>query len=141
MTLNLIETKQTSGKAFFDTNVLLYTLTVGVKAETAYEIMGSGGFISVQVLNEFANVASRKHKLPWSQIEVMLGVLRESLLVVPVTESVHDAAIMIAHRFGYSIYDSSILAAAKMAGAEVVYTEDMQHGQDVFGIRIVNPFI
>jgi predicted nucleic acid-binding protein len=141
MTLSLIEKKQTAGKAFFDTNVLLYALTIGVKAEAAYEIMGTGGYISVQVLNEFVNVARKKYKLPFETIEAMLNVLRETLIVCPVTLDVHEAAIVIAARTGYTIYDSSILAAARIAGCDVVYSEDMQHGQAVMGVTIVNPFL
>jgi len=141
MTLSLIEKKQTAGKVFFDTNVLLYTLTVGAKAETAYEIMGLGGYISVQVLNEFVNVSRKRYKLSWDHIEIMLGILRETMIVSSVTLDVHEAAIIIAAQTGYTIYDSSILAAAKIAGCDVVFSEDMQHGQAVMGVTIVNPFL
>jgi predicted nucleic acid-binding protein len=53
----------------------------------------------------------------------------------------HEAAVEISRHHGYHIYDSLILAAASQAGCTTVYTEDMQHGQVVEGVRIENPFL
>jgi predicted nucleic acid-binding protein len=60
---------------------------------------------------------------------------------ISLTAETHAAAINISKRHGYRIYDSLILAAAMQAGCTTLYTEDMQHGQIVDGVRIMNPFL
>jgi predicted nucleic acid-binding protein len=52
----------------------------------------------------------------------------------------HGLAIAIARRYQLGLCDALILAAARLAGAELVYSEDMQHGQHIDGVRILNPF-
>jgi predicted nucleic acid-binding protein len=65
------------GEDFFDTNVVLYLLSAdAAKADRAEELIASGGIISVQVLNEFVAVASRKLRMPWSEIREVLSQLR-----------------------------------------------------------------
>jgi predicted nucleic acid-binding protein len=135
-------------KAFFDTNVLLYAFDIqrgtalDIRADRAEDILSHGGVVSVQVLNEFVDVASRKSKLSWDKIADLLQVI-EALCgrALPLTAETHTVAIDISKRYGFRIYDSLILAAAMQAGCTTVYTEDMQHGQVVEGVRIVNPFL
>lgn len=135
-------------KAFFDTNVLLYALDIqrgaalDLRADKAEEILGHGGVVSVQVLNEFVDVASRKSKLNWEKIADLLQVI-DALCgrAVPLTAETHTAAMDISRRYGYRIFDSLILAAAMQAGCTTVYTEDMQHGQSIGNLKIVNPFL
>ena len=58
------------GEDFFDTNVVLYLLSADTaKADRAEELLALGGTISVQVLNEFVAVASRKLRMPLSEIQ------------------------------------------------------------------------
>lgn len=52
----------------------------------------------------------------------------------------HTKATDLAERYGYGIYDATILASALLAGCNVVYSEDMQHGQKIDGLTILNPF-
>ena len=60
---------------------------------------------------------------------------------VPLTAETHTTAVDISKRHGFRIYDSLILAAAMQAGCTTVYSEDMQHGQTVGKLTIVNPFL
>ncbi|HEX7953024.1 MAG TPA: PIN domain-containing protein, partial [Burkholderiales bacterium] len=61
------------GKTFFDTNVLLYLLSAdSVKAHRAEDLMSDGGVISVQVLNEFASVATRKLRMAIAEVQECL---------------------------------------------------------------------
>ncbi|MDD5296054.1 MAG: PIN domain-containing protein [Rhodocyclaceae bacterium] len=127
---------------FFDTNVLLYLFSGdGSKADRAEILLAAGGVISVQVLNEFASVASRKLAMPMAEIREALAILRAVLKVVPLTEETHDLALSLAERYAYSIYDALILAAALQAGCQTLVTEDMQDGQVIEGqVKIRNPF-
>lgn len=64
-------------KAFFDTNILLYLLSADeAKAGQAEDTIAGGGVISVQVLNEFASVASRKLQMPYAEIQEILSQIR-----------------------------------------------------------------
>lgn len=128
--------------SFFDTNVLVY-LTSGEpsKADRAEAIIAGGGSISVQVLNELANVARRKMQMSWDETHALLGTLRGLLTVHPVTVETHDAGLRIAERYGLSINDSMIAASALDAGCDTLWSEDMQHGMKLDeGLRISNPF-
>lgn len=128
--------------SFFDTNVLVY-LASGEpsKADRAEAIIAGGGSISVQVLNELANVARRKMQMSWDETHALLGMLRGLLTVHPFTVETHDAGLRIAERYGLSIYDSMIAASALEAGCDTLWSEDMQHGMKLDeGLRISNPF-
>jgi predicted nucleic acid-binding protein len=127
---------------FFDANVLLYVASDDPeKADEAERIIGSGGAISVQVLNEIANVARRKMRMPWNEAHHFLSLLRELLTVHPITIETHETGLTLAERHNLSVYDAMIVASALQADCDTLWSEDMQHGM-VFGerLRIVNPF-
>jgi len=128
---------------FHDTNVLLYLLSADpAKADRAEALVASGGRVSVQVLNEFAAVASRRLGMGWDEIRTVLDGVRGVCGVDPVTTQVHDRATRIAQRHRMGIYDACIVAAALEAGCGILYSEDLQHGQ-VFErrLKVVNPFL
>lgn len=128
-------------KAFFDTNVLLYLLSGDrVKADRAEALLVAGGVISVQVLNEFTAVTSRKLKMNWPDIREVLSTVRAVCTVEPVSVDTHDRGLAIAERYGFAIYDSLIVAAASLAGCRLLYSEDMQDGQTIDTVTIRNPF-
>ena len=129
-------------EAFFDTNVLLYLLSGDAsKADRAETLVGAGGVISGQVLNEFALVASRKLGMSWAEIREVLETIREVCRVVPMSLETHDRGIALSERYGFSIYDSMILASALLAGCTVLFTEDLQDGQSIDGrLTVRNPF-
>jgi predicted nucleic acid-binding protein len=128
-------------KKFFDTNVLLYLLSADfAKAQRAEELVAERGWVSVQVLNEFASVASRKLRMPLSEIRECLEPIRSICAVEPVTVETHTRGLDVAERCGLSIYDSMIIAAALLAGCDTLYSEDLQDGQRIDGLLIRNPF-
>ena len=132
-----------SAKPFIDTTVLVYAVSEGdARVVFAERLLADGGHISVQVLNEFAAVARRKLKMSWQEIQEALLAIR-ALCEPPIslTVDIHESALKIADRYGYTIYDSLIVAAALSAGSESLYSEDMQDGQKIQGLTIKNPFI
>ena len=128
---------------FFDTNVLLYLLSEdAVKADRAEELVANGGVISVQVLNEFAAVASHKLGMSWSEIRDVLSPIRAVCEIEPVTVETHDLGIGLAERYGFSFYDATIVASALRAGCKTLYSEDLQHAQVIDRrLKIHNPFV
>ncbi len=129
-------------RAFADTNILVYAFGEEPKTEPARRIIEAGGVLSVQSLNEFANVARRKLKYSWIEIETALAALKISFSeIVMLDMDVHQQGLQIAQRYNLSIYDSMIIAAALGADCDTLYSEDMQDGLVVDGrLRIVNPF-
>ena len=132
-----------SGKAFFDTNILVYV--VGHKdkrTDTAEALLAAGGTISVQVLNELANVSRKKLRMSWEEIDEVLAAIR--LLCpspLPLTVDTHDAGRRIAAKYGYGIFDGLIAASALEAECDTLYSEDLQDGRIIEGrITIRNPF-
>ncbi len=130
-------------RPFFDTNVLLYLLSEdNLKADRAEAIIASGGIISVQVLNEFASVASRKLRMSYVEIRDVLATVRAVCQTQTVTVDTHDRGLDIAERFGFSLYDSMIVSSALQSGCSVLYSEDMQHGQKIDAqLLVINPFL
>ncbi|MBV1800603.1 PIN domain-containing protein [Siccirubricoccus sp. G192] len=132
-----------SGVPFLDTNVLLYAaLQPDPRSDAARALLAQGGIVSVQVLNEFVAVARRKLRRPWPEITQALVAIR-TLCPPPLALSLgtHDAALEIAARTGYQIYDALILAAALEAGCATLLSEDLQDGQVIDGrLTLRNPF-
>jgi predicted nucleic acid-binding protein len=128
--------------SFFDSNVLLYLASAdAVKAERAELLVREGGAISVQVLNEIANVARRKMRLPWRETHHLLATIRQLLTVLPIAVETHELALELAERYGLAVYDALIVAAALLAGCDKLWSEDMQDGMVIDKqLRIVNPF-
>ena len=121
-----------AGEDFFDTNVVLYLLSADTaKADRAEELLALGGTISVQVLNEFAAVASRKLRMSWTEIREVLAQVRAVCAVEPLTLETHERALRIAERYRLSIYDALIVATALLAKCQTLHSEDMQDGQVV----------
>lgn len=128
--------------SFFDTNILIYLASGDAsKADRAEATIAGGGSISVQVLNELANVARRKMQMSWDDAHTFLNMLRGVLTVHPITVETHEAGLRLAERYGLSIYDSMIVASALGAGCDTLWSEDMEHGMKLDeGLRIANPF-
>ncbi len=132
-----------AAERFFDTNLLLYLFSSSVeKADRAEELLSGGGTISVQVLNEFGAVARRKLQMAYPEIREALDALTGFLTVVPLTIDIHQRGMGIAERYGFSVYDAQIVAAAIDAGCRTLFTEDMQHLQQIDDqLVIINPFV
>jgi predicted nucleic acid-binding protein len=132
-----------NARAFLDTNVLIYALAQNdPRSIAAEQLLQAGGRVSVQVLNEFVSVTRRKLALAWPDVIAALGAIR-TLCGDPIAldRAVHDTGVELARRHQISIYDAMIVAAARAAKCEVVYSEDLQDGRS-FGsdLRIENPF-
>jgi predicted nucleic acid-binding protein len=131
-----------SAKPFLDTNVIVYAFTSNdPRSGTAETLLAAGGVVSVQILNEFVNVAHRKQRRGWDEIEDALAVPRTLLdPPQPLTIEVHESAIAIArdHRLGF--YDALVIAAAVGAGCSILYSEDLHSGHRIEGLTIRNPF-
>jgi predicted nucleic acid-binding protein len=132
-----------NGEVFLDTNILVYaTVTDDRRSAVARSHLAKGGVISVQVLNEFTNVARRKLRRPWPEVKEALAVFR-LLCKEPLRLSLatHEAALEIAQRDGLAFYDSLIVASALEAGCFTLLSEDMQDGRIIAGrLTIRNPF-
>jgi predicted nucleic acid-binding protein len=128
--------------SFFDTNVLIYLASGDpAKADRAEAIIGSGGAISVQVLNELANVARRKMRMSWQDTHAFLSLLRGLLTVHLLDVEIHETGLALAERYNLSIYDAMIAASALHADCDTLWSEDMQHGMALDDrLRIVKPF-
>jgi predicted nucleic acid-binding protein len=131
-------------KAFFDTNVLLYAVAENdPRSAQAEELLAAGGVLSVQILNEFVSVARRKILMSWSDVTEALDAFRVLCpSPLPITMEIHEAALKIAEKHGYNIYDASVVAAALEAGCATLYSEDLHSGQTISGqLTIRNPFL
>ena len=130
-------------KAFIDTNVLIYLLSDDlIKADHAEALLREGGIISVQVLNEIANVARRKLAMSWSEIKEIVELVTFVCPVKPLTLETHERGCLVAERYGLGVYDAMIVASALLSGCEVLYSEDMQNGMLIDRhLRIRNPFV
>lgn len=127
---------------FIDSNVILYLLSGDpAKADRAEAILGEGGVISVQVLNEVTSVCFRKLKMSWDEIDTVLLAVKAACDVAPLTVESHARAVEISRRFQLSFYDAHICASAILSGAGIVLSEDMQNGMKIDGLTIRNPFM
>ena len=131
-----------AGRAFFDTNILVYAFSIeDQRREAALDLLQAGGTVGVQTLNEFVNVFTGKLKKPWPYTITRLDAIGEMCPPpIPLTVSVQQQGLRIAQRTGYHIHDSMMLAAALEAGCTVFYSEDMHDGQVIDGLTIRNPF-
>lgn len=97
--------------------------------------------MSVQVLNEAASVMTRKLKMSLDEIREVLAGVRHYCTVEPLTAEIHDEALDVMGRYGFSVYDSLIIAAAIRAGCDTLYSEDLQDGfRAGAALTIINPF-
>ena len=127
---------------FFDTNVLIYLVSGDAKkADRAKALVRQGGAISVQVLNEAANVARRKMAMDWRETREFLASLRGLLTVAPLTAEIHALGLDFAERYTLSITDAMIAAVATLAGCARLWSQDMQDGMKIGEtLRVANPF-
>jgi len=139
-----------NGKAFLDTNILVYTFDDNEpgKRETARRMVESAlrdrtVIISFQVIQEFLNVATRKFTTPLTEADCALYLKKvlNPLCEVHSSIDLYQDALDIQDRWKFGFYDSLILAASLAGDCNVLFTEDLQHGQKVRGITIINPFL
>ncbi|MBN2054541.1 PIN domain-containing protein [bacterium] len=137
------------GVEFIDTNVLVYAhdASAGRKRKKAAELLlrltnDGGGVLSVQVLNEFCVTVTRKVTRPLS-LEDVHGIISD-FSCWPVHEPVVAdtlAAIGIARRYGLNFWDALIVRSAVVLGASIIWSEDLNAGQEYEEIIVRNPFM
>ena len=132
---------------FLDTNILLYSLSrnpeEALKRERAIALLGDdSGALSIQVLQEFYVQATRGSRPDAISHEMAVGLIESwsRFRVQDMTLPVLNMALQIRKTYGFSFWDSAILAAARTLGCDRVYTEDLTHGQVADGLTIVDPF-
>jgi len=138
-----------SGKFFLDTNILVYTFdtTAPAKQQIARQLVSTAlssqqGIISYQVVQEFLNVAKRKFSPPLTSPDANIYLDK---VLTPLCElfpcmNYYSKALEISERWRFSFYDSLIITASLETECEILYTEDLQHGQKIHGLTIMNPF-
>ena len=137
----------TNDVRFVDTNVLIYAVSPdpqeAEKHRTARELLEQGDLtLSVQVLQEFYHQVTRPTRtdaLTNSQAMQFLESI-DSFPVQPVTLELFHSAVSNSQRFQLSYWDGAILAAARVAGCDVIYSEDLSSEQDYDGLRVIDPF-
>jgi len=114
----------------------------GDKSAIARALIEAHPVTSVQAINETVSVLTRKYGFTLAEAHEVAESLLELCEVVPVDAATVREAIRLARRYSLSHWDSLIVAAALLAGCDILYSEDLQHGQ-VFdgGLTIVNPFL
>ena len=118
-------------KAFIDTNVLIYWVDDSARADVVEQLLVQQAVISVQVLNEFANVLRRKRAMALPDIETLCGTLIDTCDVLDLSVRTHQTALTLMARYNLSVYDANIVAAAALGDCAILYTEDMKDGLNI----------
>lgn len=98
--------------------------------------------LSAQVLQEFVSNALRKKVLGITESKIAATMeLSGYVPVLPITRELVISGIIFRKRFKVSHWDSTIIAAALELGCHTLYSEDLNHGQDYDGVKVINPFL
>jgi len=140
-------TSENCPRSFLDTNILVYSDDPRdtVKHSVAIELVknhlrNKSGVVSLQVLQEYFTSATGKLRLTADLAKRRVEFFALMQLVEPGIADIL-AAIDLHRLYGISYWDALILHCAKKAGCRQLLTEDLQHGQTIDGVRIVNPFL
>lgn len=137
-------------KSFIDTNIFVYAagahdpVRTGAADRLIKQLTADrNGFISTQVITEFLSVVLRKFSPPYTT-EAAREYVSEVFLPLSLVETSFDLygeALEVFRHNKLSWFDAMIVGAAVRAGCASLYTEDMQHGAIIRGVKIVNPFL
>jgi len=134
-------------RTFVDTNVFLYAVDEAepAKRDIAERVLASGEYgelvLSTQILSEFYVTVTRKLDGRISETEALEGLDRLSLYpVIPVDTALVKRAVEISRSSQLSYWDGLIVATAAQAGCGRLLTEDLNDGQEINSVRVVNPF-
>ncbi len=137
-------------KPFLDTNIFLYGLDRSDtrKAKIASDLLDQlllteNGVVSYQVVQEFVSVALRRFPATMTGPELVsyIRTVFERFEMIRSSIDLIESGLHLRDRYQFSWYDSLIVAAALEANCDVLYTEDLQHGQQIGAMTIVNPFL
>jgi predicted nucleic acid-binding protein len=132
---------------FLDANIILYSFDVDdrkreVSQQVVAQALVSDACISFQVVQEVLNVLTRTAHQPASQADayqVLTNILVPLWRVMP-SQGLYARALELHSRYQYGFYDSLMIAAALASGCTRLYSEDLQAGQRIEGLTIVDPF-
>jgi len=134
-------------RTFVDTNVLIYAHDVDAKQkqEVAKRILHElwsdrTGVLSMQVLQEFYVNVTRKIPHPISKESARLVVSTYSIWCIDTTPTEISSAFRIEDESRIGFWDALIVASAIKSGATRLFSEDLNAGQTISGVRIENPF-
>jgi predicted nucleic acid-binding protein len=139
-----------SARFFLDTNIFAYTFDAKApaKARRAVQLIRQAadtgnGVVSYQVVQEFFNLAFRRfqHPMNVAEAEQYLITVFRPLLAIHSSPALYVEAMRIAGRYRLLWYDCIIVAAALQSECSVLYSEDLQHGQEIESLLIENPFL
>ncbi|GHS94228.1 twitching motility protein PilT [Planctomycetales bacterium] len=129
---------------FFDTNILVYYFAgdESEKQRRARQLLYTErGFTGLNNLNEMVWVLFRKKILPPAQLILAIDEMERALRVITPTIQHQRDAVRVMLRYGFSYYDSLVIAAALAQKCQKLYSEDLQNGQVIDGVlTVVNPF-
>ncbi len=135
-------------KVFVDTNLWIYLHSehsIGEKSKKAVSLIDEyfeSIVISTQVLGEIFSVLIQKGIKKKEEAKEIIYNLLEHFKVVNISEQTLRSGIELCLRYNFSYWDSQIIASALESGCNILFTEDMQHGQVIEGIlTIKNPFM
>jgi predicted nucleic acid-binding protein len=138
-----------SGRFFLDTNIFVYAFDAAApaKARKAARLVRDAvdtgkGIVSYQVVQEFFSVALRRFAQPMGVAEAdqyLITVFRP-LLAIHSSPALYVEALRIAGKHRLAWYDSIIVASALEGQCDMLYSEDFQHGREISGLQIENPF-
>jgi len=139
-----------SDRFFLDTNIFVYSFdqSAAAKSKRAAQLIREAlttqkGVISYQVVQEFFNVALRRFSQPMqaADAELYLSTVFRPLLSVHSSPALFAEALHLQAQSGLLWYDSLIVAAAIQARCDLLFTEDLQHGQRFGALQVRNPFL
>ena len=138
-----------NGKYFIDTNIFVYLFDPRYPAKSRkarsiidHAVNEGTGLISYQVIQEFFSIASKKFAQPMTMYECLycLDNIFSPLCAVFPSIEFYKSALALKDQVGCSLYDALIIAAAVQEKCSVLYSEDLQHGRVIAGVKIQNPF-
>jgi predicted nucleic acid-binding protein len=139
-----------SDRFFLDTNIFVYSFdqSAPAKARKAAQLIRDAlttqkGIVSFQVVQEFFNVALRRFSQPMQAADAAqyLNTVFRPLLAVHSSQALYAEALFLHAQSGVSWFDSLIVSAAIQARCEILFSEDLQHGQQFGGLQVRNPFL
>ena len=137
-----------SDKTFIDTNVLIYAhdIDANAKHKIAKEVLQElwnerTGVLSAQVLQEFYVNVTRKIPSPLSRDLARLVVSSYAIWCLETTPTEILAAFRIEDESRIGFWDALIVSSAAKSGANRILSEDLNAGQRIAGILVVNPFV
>jgi len=130
--------------SFIDTNIVIYTLSQDeLKQKAAIVLLAKKPVVSVQVLSETANIMRKKLGFDISSVRIIIDrIANECTTIQPLSVNTLRDGLDLSERYGFSHFDSLIVASALNADCTKLYSEDMHHGLIVNQrLTIINPFV